>query len=291
MFFQRWRRFCRRRRGDTGRGPPAARSFSEHGGGNRRQDPAAAGNKNAFLDPSFRPLPFPVRPSQQEHRKLPRAPHALLQRVMLDPFVLQVQLELLQGLPHEFLEERVIEQSLHLHGGFLRLDGRAAAGYDGFMAKRPGLIAIPDVLGQLLKSHGLESRLLEYTLQQHWPEIVGEHIGHHTWPEAIRHRKLYLIAENSVWLQQLRFLKPELLVKLSSRTGGDAIIDIVLRVGTLPAPEAKASASPQLPPPTPETRATVPDDVQTSIEAAVQPVHDPALQARLRALYEKSASS
>jgi hypothetical protein len=35
----------------------------------------------------------------------------------------------------------------------------------------------------------------------------------------------------------------------------------------------------------------VPDDVQASIEAAVQPVHDPALQARLRALLEKSASS
>jgi hypothetical protein len=159
------------------------------------------------------------------------------------------------------------------------------------MAKRPGLIAIPDVLGQLLKSHGLEIRMLEYTLQRHWPEIVGEHIGHHTWPESIRHRKLYLIAENSVWLQQLRFLKPELLAKLSSCIGGDAITDIVLRVGTPPAPEVEASASPHLPPSTPQTRGTVPDDVQTSIEATVQPVHDPALQARLRALFEKSASS
>ena len=159
------------------------------------------------------------------------------------------------------------------------------------MAKRPGLIAIPDVLGQLLKSHGMESRMLEYTLQQHWPEIVGEHIGHHTWPESIRHRKLYLVAENSVWLQQLRFLKPELLAKLSSCTGGDAITDIVLRAGTPPAPEVEASASAQPPPTTTKTRATVPDDVQASIEAAVQPVHDPALQARLRALFEKSASS
>jgi hypothetical protein len=230
-------------------------------------------------------------PPQQEHRELPRAPHTLLQRIMLDPFVLQVQLEFLQGLPHEFLEERIIEEGLHLHGGLLRLDGPAAAGYDNRMAKRPGLIAIPDVLGQLLKSHGMESRMLEYTFQQHWPEIVGGHIGHHTWPESIRHRKLYLVAENSVWLQQLRFLKPELLAKLSSCAGGDAITDIVLRVGTPPAPEVEASASARLPPTTAETKATVPDDVQASIEAAVQPVHDPALQARLRALFEKSASS
>ena len=133
--------------------------------------------------------------------------------------------------------------------------------------------------------------MLEYTLQQHWPKIVGEHIGHHTWPESIRHRKLYLIAENSVWLQQLRFLKPELLAKLSSHTGGDAITDIVLRVGTPPAPEVEASAAARLPPTTAETKATVPDDVQASIEAAVHPVNDPALQARLRALLEKSATS
>jgi hypothetical protein len=159
------------------------------------------------------------------------------------------------------------------------------------MAKRPGLIAIPAVLGQLLKSHGMESRMLEYTLQQHWPEIVGEHIGHHTWPESIRHRKLYLIAQNSVWLQELRFLKPELLAKLSSCAGGDAITDIVLRVGTPPTPEVEASAPAQPPPTTAQTRPAVADDVQASIEAAVQPVHDPALQARLRALFEKSASS
>src|SRR5713101_4997003 len=34
----------RRRRGDAGRGPTAARSFSEHGGGCRRQDPADEGD-------------------------------------------------------------------------------------------------------------------------------------------------------------------------------------------------------------------------------------------------------
>src|SRR5437879_6467893 len=230
-------------------------------------------------------------PPQQEHRKLPRAPHALLQRILLDPFVLQVQLEFLQGLLHEVLEERVVEEGLHLHGGILRLDGHAAAGYDGFMARRPGLIAIPDVLGQLLKNHGMESRMLECTLQQHWPKIVGAHIGHHTWPESIRHRKLYLVAENSVWLQQLRFLKPELLAKLSSYAGGDAIADIVLRVGTPPAPEVAASVAAQLLPATAEPKATMPDDARTSIEATVERVQDPALQARLRALFERSASS
>ena len=230
-------------------------------------------------------------PPQQEHGELPRASHALLQRILLDPLVSQMLLKFLEGLPHEFLEERIVEEGFHLHGGLLRLDGSLSADYDTLMAKRPGLIAIPDVLGRFLKSHGMESRMLEYTLQQHWPEIVGEHIGHHTWPASIRHRKLYLIAENSVWLQELRFLKPELLAKLTAYIGNDAITDIVLRVGVTPSPEAEASSSAQLPPPAAETRADMPDAVRASIAAAVEPVTDPDLQSRLRALLEKSSSS
>jgi len=133
--------------------------------------------------------------------------------------------------------------------------------------------------------------MLEHTLQQRWTGIVGKHIGHHTWPESIRHRKLYLLAENSVWLQQLRFLKPELLAKLTAYVGSNAITDIVLRVGTPPAPDVEPRASAQHPATTAESRAALPDDVAASIEAVVQPVHDPALQARLRALLQKSASS
>src|SRR5207245_10630894 len=69
--------------------------------GTRRQAP---------LYPPLRPLPFAVPPAQQEHRKFPRAPHALLQRVLLDPFVPQVLFEFLQGLPHEFLKKRSEER-------------------------------------------------------------------------------------------------------------------------------------------------------------------------------------
>src|SRR5947208_16318145 len=101
----------------------------------------------------------------------------------------------------------------------------------------------------------MEPRMLECTLQQHWPEVVGEHIGHHTWPESVRRRKLYLLAENSVWLQQLRFLKPELLTKLTAYVGGNAITDIVLRVGTPPAPEVEPCTPAQQTPASTESRA------------------------------------
>ena len=163
------------------------------------------------------------------------------------------------------------------------------------MAHRSSLIPLPDILACFLKTHGMHSHLVECSLQQHWPTIVGAQVGHHTWPEAIRHRTLYLLAENSVWLQHLRFLKPELLAKITAYAGSDALTDIVLRVGIRPSPEGVLEG---------RTKQAAPSDrepaggdfelgeaVRAAIEASVRPVADPELRERLRMLFTKSASA
>jgi hypothetical protein len=159
------------------------------------------------------------------------------------------------------------------------------------MATRPSLNPLPDILARFLKTHGMASRLLEFTLQQHWIEIAGEHVGRHTRPESIRHHKLYLVAENSVWLQQLLFLKPELLAKLNGIADGEALTDIVLRVGDAsPAPDS--SVPPACQPEVPSIASTEPAltkaHLQTALEETLRPIADPELQARLRALFENS---
>lgn len=157
------------------------------------------------------------------------------------------------------------------------------------MAKRPSLNPLPDILSRFLKTHGMAIHMLEFRLQQHWREIVGEHVARHTWPESIRHRKLYLVAENSVWLQQLLFLKPELLAKINGAADGTALTDIVLRVGTVPSPDTGVGA-PSQPVPSEQKEADVNGETRTAIDATVQVVADPDLQARLKALFSKSAS-
>ncbi|HEV8243700.1 MAG TPA: DUF721 domain-containing protein [Nitrospirales bacterium] len=159
------------------------------------------------------------------------------------------------------------------------------------MATRSSLNPLPDILARFLKTHGMASRMLEFTLQQHWIEIAGEHIGRHTRPESIRHHKLYLVAENSVWLQQLLFLKPELLAKLNGIADGEALTDIVLRVGvTLPAPDSSgpAAGQPEALPIEPTEPALTQAHRQTALEETLRPIADPDLQARLRALFENS---
>ena len=90
---------------------------------------------------------------------------------------------------------------------------------------------LASTLATLAHQYGLEVKLLEYRLQQQWPRIVGEHIAAHTRPDTIRFRTLYLVAANSVWLQQLIFLKPSLLEKINAAAGSHMASDIVLRVG------------------------------------------------------------
>ena len=156
------------------------------------------------------------------------------------------------------------------------------------MAKRPSLNPLPDILARFLKTHGMAIHMLEFKLQQHWPEIVGEHLARHTWPDSVRHRKLYLVAENSVWLQQLLFLKPELLAKINTAADGEALSDIVLRVGTVRPPDAGDGPFP--PPALSEQKdADVSAETRAEIAAAVQVVADPDLQTRLKTLFSKSA--
>ncbi len=97
----------------------------------------------------------------------------------------------------------------------------------------------------LAKRLGLESRLVELRLQHHWDHLMGDPIASHTWPDQIRFKKLHLIVRNSVWLQQLVFLKPALLAKLQADMGPSVITEIVFRVGDIPTRGASPSSAPQ----------------------------------------------
>ncbi len=95
----------------------------------------------------------------------------------------------------------------------------------------PAFDSVGSVLTRLAHRFGIETQLLEHRLRRHWPEVAGDHIAAHTRPGQIRFKKLYLVAESSVWAQQLTFLKPALIEKINAAGGRAIISDIVLRVG------------------------------------------------------------
>ena len=133
------------------------------------------------------------------------------------------------------------------------------------------------ILSGLAKRLGLQSHLFEVRLQQQWREIIGEPVGSHTWPVQVRFKKLYLNVRNSVWLQQLMFLKPTLLAKVNEQAGSELITDIAFRVGEIP--DARTVVPASSPHKEPVNEAAL---VEANAHAAA--VQDPELRNRLASL-------
>jgi predicted nucleic acid-binding Zn ribbon protein len=152
------------------------------------------------------------------------------------------------------------------------------------MPGRGALDSFGTILSGLAKRLGLESRLLELRLQHDWRRIVGEPMASHTWPDQIRFKKLYLIVRNSVWMQQLTYLKPTLLAKVNDAAGTALITEIAFRVSELPAQgdghRAAASDSSQV----------VTDALRTEASAHAAAVQNPELRDRLTQVIAEALS-
>lgn len=144
------------------------------------------------------------------------------------------------------------------------------------MVARSPLDSLGTILSGLAKRLGLEPRLLELRLQRHWREMLGEPIASHTWPDRIRFKKLYLVVRNSVWLQQLTFLKPTLLAKINAEAGTELVNEIVLRVGEIPEPNRDADSADNT-----IARPLVSEAALTEASAHTASVQDPDLRSRL----------
>lgn len=147
--------------------------------------------------------------------------------------------------------------------------------------------AVNQTLSMVIREHGLEAKVFEHRLRRQWPDIVGDRVAAHTRPDGIRFKKLYVVAQHSVWLQQLVFLKPVLLDTINAAAGRPLISDIVLRVGEVP--ESLQEQAPGAQDGQPEAGKRVTPDEETVALAAgmAEAIHDPTLRAALTAVISK----
>ncbi|RLB98206.1 MAG: DUF721 domain-containing protein [Deltaproteobacteria bacterium] len=64
-----------------------------------------------------------------------------------------------------------------------------------------------------------------------WASAVGEHIGANTSPAAFKGRLLIVNVVDSAWLQQLWFLKKDILGKVNDCLGEDLVGEIKFKIG------------------------------------------------------------
>jgi hypothetical protein len=143
------------------------------------------------------------------------------------------------------------------------------------------------ILAGLATRLGLESKLFEGRLRRQWPELVGETVAQHTRPGQIRFKKLYIHVHNSVWLQQLTFLKPALLQKVNELAGERLVTEIVLRIGDIVhEPAVTPSAADHV-----ATLCLPPPDLMAEAARHSAAIQDVELRERLAAVMAQALSS
>jgi hypothetical protein len=148
--------------------------------------------------------------------------------------------------------------------------------------------SVHSVVQDLARSHGFEVRMWEYRLRMEWVTLVGQPLATYTLPDKLRFRKLSIIVGNSVWLQQLMFVKPALLEKIQSFCNPDLVTDIHFRIGTIPPPPHENSlASPTQV----DSVFPLPAEAQQTISQVASVVSDSTLRESLTNLMAKALTS
>jgi len=93
--------------------------------------------------------------------------------------------------------------------------------------------ALGTILQQALKASRIDVDLDAYRLWQQWKDLVGPAIAENTRPEAIKGKLLLVHVSSAPWMQQLQFLKPELIEKLNETIGKEVVGDIRFKIGPM----------------------------------------------------------
>lgn len=65
-----------------------------------------------------------------------------------------------------------------------------------------------------------------------WENIVGSAVALNAQPSAFKGKLLLVEVVSSVWLQELRFVKADIIAKVNDAFGKDVVDDIKFRIGT-----------------------------------------------------------
>jgi predicted nucleic acid-binding Zn ribbon protein len=91
------------------------------------------------------------------------------------------------------------------------------------------------VLKQAMQASRIDVDLDAYRLWEQWKDVVGPAIAQNTQPEAIKGKLLLVNVSSAPWMQQLQFLKPELIEKLNETLGKELVEDIRFKIGPVDA--------------------------------------------------------
>jgi hypothetical protein len=105
-------------------------------------------------------------------------------------------------------------------------------------AKNPP--SLGEVLGNFLRRSGLTRKIQEQKILNSWDKAVGEAIAERTQPVNVKNRVLRVKVTNSVWMQELQFMKDLIIKKLHEQIGENFLQDLRFFIGEVDPSEVGA---------------------------------------------------
>jgi predicted nucleic acid-binding Zn ribbon protein len=98
--------------------------------------------------------------------------------------------------------------------------------------RKSDAVHIGDILQRLLKTGQSDGNFDLTQIWHVWDRAVGPLIAENAHPAGFKGNILLVYANSSAWVQQLRFLKQDVIEKLNRELGKDLVSDIRFKVGT-----------------------------------------------------------
>lgn len=89
------------------------------------------------------------------------------------------------------------------------------------------------ILQKALKASGIDVNLDLHRLWGRWADLVGPTIAQNARPAAIKGKLLLVHVSSAPWMQQLHYLKGDLMEKLNGALGKNSVKEIKFKVGPL----------------------------------------------------------
>ncbi|MEI6125103.1 MAG: DUF721 domain-containing protein, partial [Pseudomonadota bacterium] len=112
------------------------------------------------------------------------------------------------------------------------------------MKKPTRITSLNDILNSLLHTVKFESRMEHVMLRDTWSQAVGQRIAENTTPASLRSGVLFVNVSNSVWMQELNFMKDKILEKINSSLASQKFKEIRFKIGHVPGFGRKAFFEP-----------------------------------------------
>jgi predicted nucleic acid-binding Zn ribbon protein len=92
---------------------------------------------------------------------------------------------------------------------------------------------VTTILERVLSSLNLGIKVKQYRIWEVWNSVVGEAIARQAQPQQIRSMVLWVTVGSSTWMQQLEFMKRQIVERINERIGEKVISDIRFRIGEI----------------------------------------------------------